>query len=139
MKRIAFASLVMASCLGGVALAEDNLPAQPAPLASSGIDFDSEDFFTIERGDELNSSTNDTDRHRPRPRPGRRRYVYIYGGRESAYDTAYCPRGFQLQSCSFNYNSCDNTEQGWNYCRADSRNHRPCNFRGLCVEERRRW
>jgi hypothetical protein len=60
--------------------------------------------------------------------------VRIYGGRRNGYDTAYCPNGYRIQSCSFNYNTCDNTSQGYNYCSADSRNHQYCQFSGVCVQ-----
>lgn len=68
--------------------------------------------------------------NRPNP-PGHR--VTIQGGRKDGYDTAYCPNGYRIQSCSFNFNTCDNTQQGYNYCTADSRNHQYCQFSGVCV------
>jgi hypothetical protein len=68
--------------------------------------------------------------------PAQPDYQYISGGRANGYDTAYCPSGYVIQSCSFDSGSCDGTSQGSNFCSADSRNHRPCSFTGVCV---RNW
>lgn len=57
----------------------------------------------------------------------------IQGGIRDGFDRAQCPQGFVVQSCNFDQRSCDNTQQGWDYCGADSRNHRDCNFTGVCV------
>ncbi len=63
----------------------------------------------------------------------RTKQVNIEGGRRDSQDTAYCPSGFHIQSCSFDTGACGNIRQGLDYCSAGSRNHQYCHFTGVCV------
>jgi hypothetical protein len=61
-----------------------------------------------------------------------RQSVRIQGRTNNGYARAYCPRDYSIRSCSFDRNNCDNTSTSYDYCEADSRNHRDCRFTGIC-------
>jgi hypothetical protein len=62
-------------------------------------------------------------------------HVKIHGWTDHGYVEARCPAGFRRESCSFDYDRCDNTHQGYASCGADSHHNKECEFSGICVEE----